>query len=523
MIEQRSYILGGEIARRSWLGLSQPVMATWAIAILAAIALYLLAGTSTWSIAAILLGLAAVFAATMEWNGQRSWASQRLHTVRTFDRRRRGEHVYRNPTDPAFGDAGLDPGWELPVPLGNTTPVDVAGTGLDDMFILRHANPGERTYFSVVLAVDGVAGGLRGDTAYAATSASFGAFLANMAKTSSFIRGIQLVHRSVPHDMTPHERWAEAQVAALDDARLLPAVTSYGALLDVLTPLAEEHRSYVCLRLPQTEAFMAETARIARTKNASIHGAIAQLVRDETERASRLLSNAGMGNVEVYGERRACAVFRACIDPDFQLARHRDAAWDSCWPTYIGGRDSVAVSAHGRWRTRVGIIPARGIEPAPLGPLWLAPLLTGVDADPGDDETAPMPTIRTVSVRLDFVPAARARTAARGDFTADEARKVKEARKGKIDDGSSDVLLSASDRRRQDLMPGSGHHGVIYSLAVAVTGRDEEDLERACLRVTEAANDSAISEIEWATDDHDVRLFATLPLGRGLATTSYTR
>jgi hypothetical protein len=135
----------------------------------------------------------------------------------------------------------------------------------------------------------------------------------------------------------------------------------------------------------------------------------------------------------------------------------------------------------------------------------------------------PIPTIRTVSVRLDFVPAARARTAARGDFTADEARKVKEARKGKIDDGSSDVLLSASDRRRQDLMPGSGHHGVIYSLAVAVTGRDEEDLERACLRVTEAANDSAISEIEWATDDHDVRVFATLPLGRGLAATSYTR
>ncbi|MGN2638494.1 SCO6880 family protein [Nocardia takedensis] len=523
MSHQRTYILGGEIARRSWLGLSQPVMASWAISILVAIALYVLAGTSIATLVGIIVGLGAVFAATMEWGGNRSFAATRLHAVRTWDRRRRGEHIYRHRADPAFGRPDRDPGWEFPVALGNTAPLDVSGTGLDEMFILRHANPGERTYFSVVLAVDGVASGLRGDTAYAATSAAFGAFLANLAKPSSFIRGIQIVHRSVPHDMAPHERWAETQVGALTDQRLLPAVASYGALLDVLTPLAEEHRTYVCLRFPQTETFMAETARIARTKNATIHGAIAQLIRDETERATRLLAIAGMGRVEVYGERRACAVLRACIDPGYRLARHGDADWSNCWPTYIGGRDSVAIAPDGRWRTRVGTIPARAIEPAPLGPLWLAPLLTGVDADPGDDDTAPMPTIRTVSVRLDFVPAARARAAARGDFTADEARKLKERQKGKIDDGSSDVLLSASDRRRSDLTPGSGHHGVIYSLAVAVTGRDEEDLERACLRVGEAAGESAISDIDWATDDHDIALFATLPLGRGLAATSYTR
>ncbi|MFE3105333.1 SCO6880 family protein [Nocardia tengchongensis] len=523
MTQPRTFILGGEIARRSWLGLPKPVLITWGIAIFVAIALYVLAGNSMATIVVIIIGLAGTVAATMEWNGRRSWASLRAHQVRTWDRRRRGEHVFRNPTDPAYGNPDLDPGWEIPVPLGAAGPLDVAGTGLDDMFIVRHANPGERTYFSVVLAVDGVASGLRGDAAYAATSAAFGGFLANLAKPSSLIRGIQIVHRSVPHDMTPHEQWAEAQVEQLDDIRLLPAVQSYGALLDVLTPLAEEHRSYICLRFPQTEAFMAETARVARAKNASIHGAIAQVIRDETERATRLLALSGMGQVQVFGEKRACAVFRACIDPDFKLARHADAAWTSCWPSYVGGRDSVAVAAGGRWRTRVGFVPARAIEPVELGPLWLAPVLTGVDADPGDDDTAPMPTIRTVSVRIDFVPAHRARTAARGDFTADEARKVKEAKKGKIDDGSTDVLLSASDRRRQDLMPGSGHHGAIYALAVAVTGRDEEDLERACLRVGEAAGESAIGEIEWSTDDHDVSMFSTLPLGRGLAPTSYTR
>ncbi|MFG1795788.1 hypothetical protein [Nocardia sp. NPDC049149] len=521
--ETRTSILGGEIARRSWLGLPRPVLITWAATIGAAVAIYVLGGGQPWAIGAAIIVMAAVFAATMEWRDKPSWAARHAHTMRVWARRRRGEHIYRHQGDPCYGDPDRDPGWALPPPLGNTAPLQVAGTGLDDMFILRHANPGERPTYSVTLAVDGVADGLRGDAAYAASSTAFGMFLAQLARSSSHIRGIQLLHRSVPHDMTPHIQWADARVACLTDARLAPAVESYGALIDLASPLAEEHRSFVVLRIPQTEAFMAETTRLARTKHANTLAAIAQLVRDETERATRLLALAGMGRVDVLGERRACAVIRAFLDPSFKIDRHRDATWASCWPSYIGGRDSVAIGAGGRWQTRVGYIRPRSIAAVPLGPLWLAPLLTGVEADPGDDDTAPAPTIRTVSVRLDFVPAHRARAAARGDFTSDQARKAKEAKRGKLDDGSTQVLASASDRRRNDLVPGSGQHGAIYAAIIAVTGRDADDLDRACLRVTEAANESVIAEIDWARGDHDVAMFATLPLARGLAATPYTR
>jgi len=520
--EQRTAVLGGEIARRSWLGLSRPVLITWAGSIGAALAIYLLGGGATWAIIAALALLVAVFAATMDWRDKPSWAAQRAHRLRTWSRRRRGEHVYRHPADPAFGTPGLDPGWAFPPPLGATAPLPVAGTGLDDMFILRTANPGERVYFSVILAVDGVADGLRGDAAYAASSTAFGVFLGQLARTSSLIRGVQLVHRSIPHDMTPHIGWAHTRVAQLTDPRLAPAVESYGALIDVTAPLAEEHRAFVVLRIPQTEPFMAATARVARAKNATTYGAIAQVVRDETERATRLLALAGMGRVDVLGERRACAVIRSFLDPSFQLDRHRDASWNTCWPSYIGGDDHMSIGPQGRWRTRVGFIRPRAIEPVPLGPLWLAPLLTGVEADPGDEDTAPMPTIRTLSVRIDFVPAHRARAAARGDFTADQARRTKDYQRGKLDDGSTEVMATASDRRRHDLMPGSGHHGAIYTAAIAVTGRDPDDLDRACLRVTEAANESAIAEIDWAHGDHDVAVFITLPLARGLAATPYT-
>ncbi|ATL67379.1 hypothetical protein [Nocardia terpenica] len=521
--ESRTAVLGGEIARRSWLGLSRPVLIAWVASIGVALAIYLLGGGAIWTILAALALLIGVFTTTMEWRDKPSFAARRAHTLRTWMRRRRGEHIYRNPTDPAFGNPALDPGWAVPPPLGTIAPLPVVGTGLDEMFIVRTANPGERVYFSVTLAVEGVADGLRGDAAYAAASAVFGVFLAQMARSSSHVRGIQLLHRSIPHDMTPHVHWARTRVAHLSDARLAPAVESYGALIDVTAPLAEEHRSFVVLRIPQTEAFMADTARMARAKNATLHGAIAQMIRDETERATRLLALAGMGRVDVLGERRACAVIRSFLDPDNKLDRHRDATWQTCWPSYIGGDHSVAIGPHGRWRTRVGFIRPRAIEPVPLGPLWLAPLLTGVEADPGDEDTAPMPTIRTLSVRIDFVPAHRARAAARGDFTADQARRSKEYQRGKLDDGSTEVLATASDRRRHDLMPGSGHHGAIYTASIAVTGRDTDDLDRACLRVAEAANESAITEIDWAHGDHDVAVFTTLPLGRGLAAIPYTR
>ncbi|RJO67954.1 hypothetical protein D5S18_34195 [Nocardia panacis] len=521
--ESRTAILGGEIARRSWLGLSRPVLLIWALALSGAVAIYVLGGGQTWAIIAALVLLVAVFAATMEWHDKPSWAARRAHSLRTWGRRRRGEHIYRNPCDPAFGDPERDPGWAFPPPLGNIAPLSLGGTGLDDMWILRCANPGERVYFSVLLAVEGVADGLRGDAAYAASSAAFGTFLAQMARASSHVRGVQLLHRSVPHDMTPHIHWAQTRVARLADARLTPAVESYGALIDVTAPMAEEHRSFVALRIPQTEAFMNEVARVAHIKNATTIGAIAQVVRDETERAARLLVLAGMGRVDVLGERRACAVIRAFLDPDSKLDRHRDAGWDTCWPSYVGGRDSMAIGPDREWRTRVGYLRPQAIEPVPLGPLWLAPLLTGVEADPGDDDIPPMPTIRTLSVRIDFVPAQRARTAARGDSTADHARRAKEVRRGKLDDGSTEVLAGASERRRQDLMPGSGHHGAVYTASVAVTGRSEDDLDRACLRVVEAANESAITEIDWATDQHDVAVFTTLPLARGLAATPHTR
>ena len=521
--EQRTSILGSEIARRGMLGIAEPVLIAWGATVGVCLFAFFVIGQS-WPVLTFDLVLAAaVFGTTIEFESRESYASVKMKELRNKQRRKRGEHIYRNPADPMFGEPSADPGWAQPVPLGTASPVDLTGTGLDDMFIVEHNTPGDNDYYSVVLSIQGLAEGLRGDPAWAVSSSAFGKTLANFARKGSFIRGIGLLHRSVPADLAPHVNWMARKVEAMGDKAqlVLPAIRAYGQLIDRITPYSEDHRSYGVLIFPKTQQLLAEGARLARRKCAPTIGGVAQVIRDETMRAVGSLQMAKMGRVEVYGEHRACADIRAYLDPSFPLDSHRGARWENCWPSYFGHEETVEISD--RWHTRVGVVPPRNIEPIELGPLWHAPLLTGVDPDPGDDEISASPTIRTIAVRMDFVEAALARSAAKKDATSDRARQIEEERKGKTTDGTSEVLASASARRREDLKPGSGHHGVIYSMSLSVTGRDEDDVMRACMRVEQAADQSAISGIEWQDNRHDVAMFHTLPLGRGLAASKFTR
>lgn len=522
MSEQRTAILGRQIARRGLLPFPEPMVAAWAGAVIVAVFLLFVVGQNIWVLGFDVLLLLGALVSTTDINHRESYASRKAKAIRNKQRRKRGEHVWVSPTDPNYGDPAVDPGWSNPPPLYRTAPVDLIGTGLDDLFVLETRTPGDNDQYTVLIAMQGLAEGLRGDQAWAVTSAAFGRTLAGFAKRSSFVRGIELMNRSVPADMTPHETWMEAKIAAGDPAmQILPAIRSYGQLIDRVEPYSEGHYSYAVLIFPKSTALLMEGARLARRKSAETIAGVAQVIRDETERAVASLTRAGMGRVQVYGEQRTCAVIRSCQDPSFPLDAHKGVRWDNCWPSYVGREESVEVA--GKWNTRVGTIPPRAIEPVELGPLWLADLLTGVEPDPGDDEIAAAPTIRTVMVRMDFVEAAHARTAAVKDVTSDRAQQIREGRKGKVTDGSSEVASSESAHRRSDLKPGSGHHGMIYSLAVSVTGRGEDDALRACTRVEQAAADCGIGEIEWQDNRHDVASLLTLPLGRGLAATKWTR
>ena len=158
-------------------------------------------------------------------------------------------------------------------------------------------------------------------------------------------------------------------------------------------------------------------------------------------------------------------------------------------------------------------------------PAWMIPFLTGVRPDPGNqDDVAPAPTDRTVIVTFDLVPQSIAAQVAREDRTADTVRVMKESAKGRITTGSAGVSLSASERRALDLQDGSGHHGVVFGVAVVVSAPDEDSVDAACVRVAAAASDSGIKQVEWLDDFHGRGLFTLgMPFGRGPYRTRGTR
>lgn len=527
----RHAVLGGEVASRWVGGINPPTRWAWGFTLVGAAALLLKFGV--WGLLAAVALVTAVLWATISLGDQRPYAELLVHQLRTKLRHRTGEHIYVAQADPDYGNPDVDPGWSRPVPLGAVDRLDLRGTGLDDMFILWHHNPGEANLFTIVLSVQGLSEGLRSDAMWAQNFTAFSdSVLNSCARRTSHVRTLQMVSRSVASDLTPHELWVERRVAALDPVmaeKLMKPIVSYGELIEGSRPYAEDHRCYLVVGIGESNGLMKQASKLAKSKGASVEGGVAQVIRDEVANIQRALVNAGYGRVDVLGEQRTCAVMRALMNPSFALDRHEGVRWDNCWPSYIGTADAVVSRPTGEdataWHTRVGVVPPGKVAPVPLSPNWLAPLLTGVPPDEGDpvDGVAPCPTIRTISVRMDLVPADVARAVARKHRTSDAAQAADAAAKGKITDGTADVMAEASDRRGSDLRQGSGYHGVIWSLGIAVTGRDSDDLDRACARVAAAADDAAITDIHWQDDDHDIAQFWTLPLGRGLAATRYTR
>jgi hypothetical protein len=488
----RTSILGGEIAGRGLLGkvdgrTGAALGATALVAVWLWLGLGGVAGTSTG------LGVAAAGTAVLfPWNGQRSPAAGWVRGWRFLLRCRRGVTTY------TAGPGGAEP--VLPGPLGRVTPLELAGTAHEDMFVLRHANPGEPPYLSVVLEVEGQPQRLRTVAEFEAASARYGVMLSQLARDGSFIRGLQQVNHILPHDPARHRAFVAARVA--DRPGIEALVSSYEDLIDLTTHTAEQHRNYLMARFPLTGEFAAAARRYGRGE-----AGWAGLVREELARLTELVGRADLVRPRVLGEQRTCAVLRSMQDPSYPVDQHEGVRWSNCWQDYRSERGHLAVND--RWLHRVAVVPPDAVAAVPLGPHWLAPLL--VEVNPA--------VIRTLSVRMEFVPARVARARAVRDVAVDGASRHNAAVKGQIGDGTDEALLSASRWRLDDLTPGSGHHGVNWTMALPVTAADPAELASASTRVANAAANCAIGRLEWQDTWHDAAAIATYPLARGMAVT----
>lgn len=493
-------MLGGEVSRRGLFGsLSRPAYVLLGFTVIGSFILFLGVGGMTGAVGGFVL-LFTMYGLVNPWSRRRSIVENWLWALRWRARRRRGHTVFDAPAsvrdqDP---DQVAGPLWELPVPLGRVEPLDLAGTEHEQMFLLHHHNPGERAYLSAVMEVQGQASGLRTDRAYDSVSIRYGVLLAQLGKAGSFIRGLQQINRIVPHDPVPHRTFVSQRVSrrpGLDEV-----IASYEDLIDLTAVSAEQHRNFLIARIPLTPEFYEES----QSHGNGVSG-WAGLVREELARMADLASRAELSRPQVLGEQRTCAVLRSLQDPRWPIDQHEGMRWQDCWQSYATELDRLVVNDF--WHTRTAFLPREGIAPAQLGPRWLSPLLTTVNPS----------VIRTLSVRMEFIPDKVARARAVVDVAQDGASMQGSEQKNKIDDGTDAVMLSASARRLYDLAPGSGHQGVDWSMAISVTASDPGELRRACMRVANEAAQSALTDLDWQDTQHDVAVLSTYPLARGMA------
>jgi len=528
----RVSFLGGEVEKRGILARAPQsrISRVTLVAGLAFVLLSLLSGVTVVLAVVNLLILIAVW--TLTWPRAQepprldSWLRRR----RAAARRRSGHARFVAPAELHPGHRG--PAWKVPGAVGRVEPLDLTGTPYESLFVLHHTNPAGH-FLTVLAATDGLGSGLRSDEQYARTQEDFGRLLAVFASRSRHISGFQQINRVVPHDALEHEDWmitqlsppaADAPPAVKQGYDLL--VKSYSQLVSDDAATAEQHRNYLVARFDITPEFLELAARFGKGNLG-----MTEIVVEELRLLRDRISGAGLGSLTVLGEQRTVAAMRALQSPDYAPDRHGGCEWANAFLSFettthpplvpatgyfrrltrLVGLNSPPISDHmtveDRWLTRTGYIPRGGIAQARFGPRWLAGVLT--DISPA--------VVRTVSTRINLIPANIARAEAVKDLTSDAATEIKEASQGKIDDGTGQAMKSASTVRLTDLAPGSGNAGVQWGLFITVQARTADELADASARLVDALTECGITHWQWADDDHDLAWVTTLPLARGLA------
>ena len=121
--------------------------------------------------------------------------------------------------------------------------------------------------------------------------------------------------------------------------------------------------------------------------------------------------------------------------------------------------------------------------------------------------------VRTVAVTFEPIPSERSTRDVEAAITRDRADRELRHRFGQSETARQRMAQDAASRRESELA--AGHGEVRLAGFVTVSGRDEEDLRRACSQVLEQAARSRLELHRMYGQQAEAFTF-TLPLCRGL-------
>jgi hypothetical protein len=345
---------------------------------------------------------------------------------------------------------------------------------------------------SSVLACRVVAFSLLDQEAQERRLARWGLVLSGAGGTA--VRRVQWIERTAPAQGDELVRWVHTERDPAVPLRGTPMIDSYLELISSTARVAQEHEILLAIQVdPQ------------RVRDRGADSATRALV-EHTERIAQGLEAAEVTVLGALSPGQVARTLRTAFDP---YARTELTALDACDPDRDGLEDVNAwpLGARESWEhyQADGALHATywiGAWPrVEVSPMFMDTLL-GHSA-----------VVRTVSVTFEPLASDRSTREVEAAITRDRADRELRARFGQSETARQRLAADATRRREAELA--AGHSEVRLSGFVTVTGRDPDDLRRACAEVLEQAARARLELHRLYGQQADAFTF-TLPLCRGL-------
>ena len=308
------------------------------------------------------------------------------------------------------------------------------------------------------------------------------------------IRRVQWIERTAPAQGDELVRWVHAERDPAVPLRGTPMIDSYLELISSAARVTQEHEILLAIQID------AQRLRERGT------GSAARALMEQTERVAQGLEAAEVTVLGALSPGQLARALRTAFDP---YARAELSAVEACdserdgldevnaWP--LGTRETWEhYQADGALHASYWIGAWPRVE---VSPMFMDSLLgqSGV--------------VRTVSVTFEPLPGDRSTREVEAAITRDRADRELRARFGQSETARQRQAADATRRREAELA--AGHSEVRFSGFVTVSGRDPDELRRACAEVTEQAARARLELHRLYGQQADAFTF-TLPLCRGL-------
>jgi len=322
--------------------------------------------------------------------------------------------------------------------------------------------------------------------------AGWGLVLSGAAGTA--IRRIQWLERTAQAQGDELARWLHDERDPSVPLRGTPMIESYLELIGATTRAAQEHEVLVAVQIDAPRGLDRG------------HGAGIDTLIEETERVAQGIEAAEVTVLGALGAGQLARALRTAFDP---YARAELAGLEAADPSRSGLAEFNAwpLGAREQWdqyRSDGALHATYWIAQWPrvdVSPMFMDALLGRSNV------------VRTVAVTLEPIPPDRSTREAEAAVTRDRADRELRHRFGQTETARQRQAQEAAARREAELA--AGHAEVRLAGFVTVSGRDPDDLRRACAEVHEQAVRARLELHRMYGQQADAFTF-TLPLCRGL-------